>query len=164
MSWGSEMRPLAIVGALAAALAIGGAAGWTVQGWRMDAELSRVAAAAHKSGRELAEAALELERETRRAVDAITINSRKEKDFANANINRLRADLRAGNERLSVAVASCEPAGDPGSGHPEARADILPATADRIVEIIGDADRAVLDLNECIDKYSAVRRLNQAEQ
>lgn len=105
---------------------------------------------------EQADATLQLERETRRAVDAITINSKKEKENAKATIDSLRADVRRGAERLSVAVASCQ-AGDTGTGHSEARAELLPEAADRIVGIIGEADDAVRDLNECIDKYNAVR-------
>jgi hypothetical protein len=105
---------------------------------------------------EQANATLQLERETRRAVDAITTNSQREKASAKTTIDNLRADLRDRSVRLSVAVDSCT-AADPGSGHSEARADILPAAADRIVGIIGEADDAVLDLNECVDKYNAVR-------
>lgn len=108
--------------------------------------------------RERAEATLQLERETRRAVDAITVNNQKEKSRAKATIDSLRADVRSGVERLSVAVAACS-TGDAGTGHPEARAELLPEAADRIVGIAADADEAVRDLNECVDKYDAVRKL-----
>lgn len=106
---------------------------------------------------ESVEMTLATERETRRAVDVITLNSRKEKESAKTTIDSLRSDVRSGAQRLSVAVGSC-PAADPRAGHPEARAELLPAAADRIVGIIGEADDAVLDLNECIAKYDAVKQ------
>ncbi|RJG06236.1 lysis protein [Noviherbaspirillum cavernae] len=106
--------------------------------------------------RERVEAAADLARETRRAFDAITVNSQKEKENANATIASLRADMRNGTERLSLAVAACQ-TGTSGAGNSEARAELLPAAADRIVGIIGEADDAVRDLNACIDKYNAVK-------
>lgn len=51
------------------------------------------------------EAAQDLSRETRRAFDAITVNSKKERGNANATIASLGADVRVGTERLSVTVA-----------------------------------------------------------
>lgn len=110
-----------------------------------------------KADAEQAEAKLTLDREMRRAVDAITVNSQKEKDHAKTTIDSLRADLRTGSIRLSVATAAASAAADTGIRGQEARADILPASADRIISIIGEADDTVRDLNECIDKYNEVR-------
>jgi len=144
-----------VVAVLAAALAAFGA-GWVTNGWRFGGQLASLQSEWDKERADQAEAELDLERETRRAVDAITVNSQKEKQRAKATIDSLRADVRNGTERLSVAVSSCA-TGDPRAGNPEARAELLPAVADRIVGIAADADDAVRELNECVDKYSAVK-------
>ena len=122
-----------------------------------DAGAAKVQAKWDKEKADEAEAKRTLERETRRAVDVITANSQKEKDHAKATIDSLRADVRTGVIRLSVATAAASSSTITGVRDLETRADILPASADRIIGIIGEADDTVLDLNACIDKYNAVR-------
>lgn len=135
--------------AAAVAFAIGAGFGWNVNGWRLESGYE-----AEK--RESAEMTLSTEREVRRAVDTITVNNQKEKARAKATIDSLRADVRNGTERLSVAVQSCQ-ARDSSTGNTEARAELMPEAAERIVVIAGEANEAVRELNECIDKYEAVK-------
>jgi hypothetical protein len=52
------MRPLAIIGAALVVLAIGGAAGWVVQGWRKDAEIAAIRKKQADQRADQAEAAL----------------------------------------------------------------------------------------------------------
>jgi hypothetical protein len=105
------------------------------------------------------------DRETRRAVDSITANSQQEKARAQTTIDHLRADVRSGVVRLSIPVnpGSCGSPASPGAGSAEARANIVPAVADDLVGIVADGDAAVRDLNECVDKYNAVKRSSEGE-
>jgi hypothetical protein len=105
---------------------------------------------------EAKDAKIDLDRELRRGVDSISTQARKDKAHAKATINSLRAAVRAGALRLSVPVSSCV-AGHSRSGTGEARAELLPAFSEEVLDDYADADDAVLDLNECIDKYNAVR-------
>jgi hypothetical protein len=107
--------------------------------------------------REAAEMTLSTEREVRRAVDAITVNNHKEKARAKATIDSLRVDVRNGTERLSVAVQSCQTR-DSSTGNTDARAELMPEAAERIVVIAAEANEAVRELNECIDKYEALKQ------
>jgi hypothetical protein len=102
-----------------------------------------------------AEAAQDVASETRRAFDVINVNSRKEREHAAASIAALRADARSGAVRLSI-PADPSVTGDSGVGNQKARTELLPATADDLVGLAGDADDAVRDLNECIDKYHSL--------
>jgi hypothetical protein len=84
-------------------------------------------------------------------------------------IAALRADLRRSAVRLSIPVATCTAAavgGNPGSvagAGAEARAELMPATADSLIGIAADGDAAVRQLNAVIDAYNALRaRLNKA--
>ena len=105
--------------------------------------------------------ATERVRETERLLsqNLPTINDARTKEQENAKnaIDSLRADVRTG----SVAARTRNPAAsgaDSANGNPEDRAELLPATADAILDIAVDADSAVRDLNACIDRYDARRR------
>lgn len=82
--------------------------------------------------------------------------ARKEKANAKVTNDGLRAAVRDGAFRLSVAVDKCSADGA-GAGDQQTRADIVPAVAGRIIDVGIDGDDAVRDLNECVDKYNAVR-------
>ena len=65
-------------------------------------------------------------------------------------------ELRTGAVRLSVAVAAASAAAAAqaaAAGDGEARADLLPAAAGRILDFAIEGDDIVRDLNVCVDKY-----------
>lgn len=89
----------------------------------------------------------------------------QEKTHAQAEMDRLRASVRAGSVRLFVPTegAACpgSPAPEgasPAGGSAKARAELDPATADALVAITSDGDSAIRDLNACIDRYNTVRQ------
>lgn len=75
----------------------------------------------------------------------------KDKEDAQQKINRLRADVASGAQRLSIR-ASCS-ASATGSAA-EARAELDPKTADDLIAITADGDQAIIELNSCIDLYN----------
>lgn len=130
---------------------------------------SRISTAKMKEAN--AAAMLELELSTRRVqlaertlqqtITAVHQARTKEQDHAKTTIDALRADVRAGAVRLSIATRSRGPAAsgaDPGTGAAEERAELVPAAAIALIDIAADGDDAVRDLNACIDQYNAVRR------
>lgn len=76
----------------------------------------------------------------------------QERERANQSNASLRADVAAGKRRLSVLAASCTagPA-TTGLGHAEARAELDPAAAERIVAIANDGDDAIRALSALQD-------------
>jgi prophage endopeptidase len=82
---------------------------------------------------------------------------------AQANAARSAKDLRynitTGALRLSVPVTSCgnvpNDSTAPG-GNNEARAELDPAAAERIVSITDDGNNAIFKLNACIDAYNSL--------
>lgn len=95
----------------------------------------------------------------------------QEQTHAQAEIDRLRADVRTGTVRLSVpATATACPASPgpadtgPATGPAPARTELDPATADALVAITSDGDNAIRDLNACIERYDTVRQAANAPQ
>lgn len=156
-----------------------GVTAWAYSG-RLDAAKSKHEADVAKIMRQHAEAvrlateehALQIaaerakEQALRADFDRLQAEAAEEKAHAKAEFDRVVADLRAGNRRLSVAVRSCSTAqaGDsgagaaPAAGHQEARAELDPAAAERILGVARDGDDAIRDLNACVDAYEAVRK------
>lgn len=147
------MNPYALIGAAVVAVAAIAGAYWT--GYRGGE--SSVQAEWNKDRAAQAAATVATNRAMLRSFENAAESSRKEKERAKVETDRLRADLRSGAVRLSVPVASCKQSDGPGSGDQQARAEILPGSADRIGTIGIGSDDAVRDLNECIDAYNAVK-------
>lgn len=104
----------------------------------------------------------EAERGGQAAVAAITAAAQQEKDNAKKQMEVLRGELRTGAERLSVAVDAASAAAAAqaaGAGDREARADLLPAAADVLLDFALEGDDVVRDLNACIDKYHRAEAL-----
>lgn len=81
----------------------------------------------------------------------------QERERANQTNASLRADVATGQRRLSVLAATCAPAGSStaaGVGHAEARAELDPAAAERIVRIANDGDDAIRQLTALQDWVS----------
>lgn len=78
----------------------------------------------------------------------------QERERANQTNASLRADVAAGNRRLSILATSCSvrATGTTTSvDHAEARAELDPAAAERIVAIANDGDDAIRALNALQD-------------
>lgn len=101
--------------------------------------------------------AAESRRNTQRLLADLDTQHTKALTDAQATNNQLRADVAAGARRLSI-KATCPAvratATTAGVDDAEARADIDPAAAQRIVAITNDGDEAIIALNGLIDYVS----------
>lgn len=141
---------LAVAAGGALAMLVGGAAaGWTANGWRLNAEHDRQAAqdarVASQAFAEQQHARQQLEQQ----LAGIDQQHYQELQHAQTTTDQLSADLAAARQRLRVRVAagSCATGSvsastdaasvDDGAG---ARADLYPATAAGVVRVTGRAD------------------------
>lgn len=102
-------------------------------------------------------AAAESRRNTIKLLADLDTQHTQERESANQTNASLRADVAAGNKRLSVLAASCAATGSAtasGLGHAEARAELDPAAAERIVRIANDGDDAIRQLTALQDWVS----------
>ncbi|HDS0925528.1 TPA: lysis protein [Pseudomonas putida] len=100
------------------------------------------------------EAAAESRRNTIRLLAELDTQHTQERERANQTNASLRADVAAGQRRLSVLATNCSPTGSAtaaGLGHAEARAELDPAAAERIVRIANDGDDAIRQLTALQD-------------
>ena len=103
------------------------------------------------------QAAAESSRNTIKLLADLDTQHTQERERANQINASLRADIAAGQRRLSVLATSCSPAGSAtatGLGHAEARAELDPAAAERIVRIANDGDDAIRQLTALQDWVS----------
>lgn len=137
-----------ILAGICAALAIG----LLLALWRID-NVSTKLASAESEVTTLTNAA-ESRRNTQRLLADLDTQHTKALTDAQATNNQLRADVAAGARRLSI-KATCPAvratATTAGVDDAEARADIDPAAAQRIVAITNDGDEAIIALNGLID-------------
>lgn len=102
-------------------------------------------------------AAAESRRNTIKLLADLDTQHTQERERANQNNASLRADVAAGQRRLSVLATRCTAAGSAtaaGLGHAEARAELDPAAAERIVRIANDGDDAIRQLTALQDWVS----------
>jgi prophage endopeptidase len=99
------------------------------------------------------EAAIASRKETQRLLTQLDTEHTQERERANQTNASLRADVATGKRRLSVLAASCSvrALADPSVDAAEARAELNPAAAERIVRIPNDGDDAIRQLNALID-------------
>lgn len=142
---------------LLAGLATGIFLGWTINGWWTGNRIARLE-------KDHAEAVLKAEQDARKKEqamqaehDALARKHEKEKKNAQTEIDRLRSRIRADTVRLSVPTRSGTVSSNPGTGAGETRAELDAQTADDLVAIAADGDRAIRELNLCIDQYNAIR-------
>lgn len=117
-----------------------------------------------KIQKEYTEAALQAEQAARAkeqawqaAHDTLAGKYKEDTKNAEAEITALRKRIRAGAHRLSVPARSCTVSGNPGAATGETRAELDAQTADDLVAIAADGDRAIRELNLCIDQYNALK-------
>ncbi|WJR24946.1 lysis system i-spanin subunit Rz [Pseudomonas asiatica] len=117
-------------------------------GWQKIEAQSVALDAATQRNAEL-EAATASRRNTIRLLADLDTQHTQERERANQTNAGLRADVAAGKRRLSVLATSCAAgsATAAGVGHAEARAELDPAAAERIVAIANDGDDAIRQLN-----------------
>ncbi|ANC03977.1 lysis protein [Pseudomonas putida] len=87
----------------------------------------------------------------------------QERERANKINAGLRVDIASGKRRLSVLATNCAlraPA-NPGVDAPEARAELDPAAAERIISVGPDGDDAIRQLNALIDTVKAACPLSK---
>lgn len=107
----------------------------------------------------------DLEKARIKDVSDIGVRHQQEIEDAKTHIDALRADVRSGAVRLSIAVkarpaGSCAASGDPAaaaSAGDEARAELMPEAAETLIGIAADGDDAVRSFNACHDAYEAIR-------
>lgn len=110
------------------------------------------------------EAAAKSRRNTIKLLADLDTQHTQERERANQTNASLRADVATGKRRLSVLATSCSTAGSStaaGLGHAEARAELDPAAAERIVRIANDGDDAIRALNALQDYVSRACLGNQ---
>jgi prophage endopeptidase len=97
------------------------------------------------------------------AVQTQATSLRRANNDAKAKIEKLRADLHTGAIRLRLPVKAAEcpvqTAGDtpaPARDSVQTTAELDGKTAQALVSITDDGDKAIRQLNACIDAYSAV--------
>lgn len=102
---------------------------------------------------ETLEAAAVSRRNTIKLLAELDTQHTQERERANQTNASLRADVAAGKRRLSVLATSCAAGPDSASGvgHAEARAELDPAAAERIVAIANDGDDAIRQLSALQD-------------
>lgn len=171
MNWLVRIAPYAIVlavGALTHWLAYNHGEAHTKAAYELRLQEMRTASATAKAGAE--RAARDKEAAATAALAAQSMKHAEEARHAQAEVDSLRADLRASRVRLSIPVASCTAGGAPGSdsptaggARPEARAELMPETAADLVGIAAEGDAAVRQLNRLIDAYNALRDRYNAE-
>lgn len=102
---------------------------------------------------ETLERAAESRRNTIKLLSDLDTQHTQERERANQTNASLRADVAAGQRRLSVLATSCAAgrAATAGLGNAEARAELDPAAAERIVRIANDGDDAIRQLTALQD-------------
>lgn len=164
--------PLLTALAIAAVIAL--ALGWSAFMHRRGEQAGRTAVQAEWERERNANArlvlhAIERRDDAQRALDTALAQRdsqhAKEIDHVQQEREALREQLRTGAVRVSVPtrVPECPAAGSghqPGRAAAEpvpAHAELDPAFAQDLAGITADGDAAIVDLNACIDRYSAVR-------
>ncbi|MFJ7141182.1 lysis system i-spanin subunit Rz [Pseudomonas protegens] len=152
-----------LIGALALGLALGAWAAWTWQANRYGQQLAAQAEANQRDREQAAVAVIDWQDrqqvELRALEDRLQVNDETHyKELRNAQTDqaRLRDRLATADVRLSVLLAA------PGGGgglpavtsaggvdHGEARAELDPTAAQRIVAIAGDGDQGLIALAAC---------------
>lgn len=83
-----------------------------------------------------------------------SIKFKKQEQDAQTKINKLKSDLRTGAVRLSIPTSqACSTA----TGTTETRAELNGQTSEALVAITDDGDKAIRELNYCIDRYNQVK-------
>ncbi|NDP60088.1 MAG: hypothetical protein GZ090_12120 [Oxalobacteraceae bacterium] len=158
-----------IVGVLFSS-SVGGVLGYRLSNQR--AELRQVTATvqADKQLSSAMEKVRDIERGRSSDLQAIAVKHKQEMDDAKTKMDALRADVRSGAVRLSIATKS---AGDrAASGNPaaaagasaETRSELSGPAAEFLIGLADECDANAIQLNAVIDAYAAIRKPSPSEQ
>jgi stress response protein YsnF len=67
--------------------------------------------------------------------------------------------IRNGQQRLFVPVATSAGCAAPATGDGQARAELDKSVGEALVRITLDGDKAILNLNSCIDRYNSIKEI-----
>jgi hypothetical protein len=104
------------------------------------------------------------QKETEDALEIARLNSvmTKQKDEQDAKDAQTKeafetklSGIIASRPRLYVPVTTT--GGCAGNANSQARAELDGQTAEDLIRLVAEGDRAIIDLNSCIDRYEAVR-------
>ena len=138
--------------------------GYLVGSHRQELAHAKADAAAAEAVAAAAERYREAERNGQKAAQSLTAAADEEKRNAEKQMEALRADVRRGAVRLSIAVdqaSATRAAAVAAAGDREARADLLPEAADHILSFAREGGDVVRELNLCIDKYHVAETMMQ---
>ena len=110
------------------------------------------------------------EKEAEDAAEIVRINTQmnSDKEKADATLHNVKSVLKAQNDQLIAAVRDGAmrlsiPVSTPAGHSPfpsrnaEERAELDGQTSEALIAITNDGDKAIIDLNSCIDRYQAIR-------
>ena len=123
-------------------------AGWVVNGWRLQTEVAEKEARILKATREK-------EQQLMQEIENLQNTLWEQQHESEKYINQLKSDIANSRLRLSVPVRNCTNSA-PTTG--EARAELDGKTANDLVSIADDGDRAIRELNYCIDAYNSLKK------
>lgn len=148
---GGPLGRWVVIGLLvAAAVAAAGMRAYNAGYAKHEAETSAATAEANQRARIA-------ERKASERMAKVATDHRKVVTDAQSQIDRLRADVRSGARRLSVAIAGIPACADPspaGGTVRETRTELAATTADALVAIAADGDNAIRQANALIDAYA----------
>lgn len=140
-----------------AGLIVGLIAGWFANGWRLNAQIEATAAEHAQALQKAEQEARAKEQAWQSAHNDLQAKYEQEKKDAESKIADLRRRVQSGTVRLSVPARGCTVSGNTTNDAGETRAELDGKTADDLVAIAADGDRAIRDLNLCIDQYKALQ-------
>lgn len=140
-----------------ACLLVGLIAGWLANGWRLNEQIEATAAEHAQALQRAEQEARAKEQAWQSAHNELQAQYEQEKKDAESKIADLRRRVQSGAVRLSVPARGCTVPGNTTNDAGETRAELDGKTADDLVAIAADGDRAIRDLNLCIDQYKALQ-------
>ena len=110
----------------------------------------------YKARQEIQEDVVRIETQMQTQVDKANEQLKKEKLDAQNKINTLKSAVADGSLRLHVRTSgnTCDTNGDSEDG-----AELDRETAQDLISITADGDKAVIQLNSCIDFYNNLRTI-----
>lgn len=151
----TEMKQKLIIGI--ACLLVGLIAGWLANGWRLNEKIEATAAEHAQALQRAEQEARAKEQAWQSAHNELQAQYEQEKKDAESKIADLRRRVQSGAVRMSVNATACAVSTNTGTGAVQTRAELDGKTADDLVAIAADGDRAIRDLNLCIDQYKALQ-------
>ena len=110
----------------------------------------------HQARQEIQEQVTRVETQMQETVNTANEQLKQEKKNAQAKIDSLQRDVADGTLRLYVHTSSTPPVT---GGNAENGAELDRKTAQDLISITADGDKAIIQLNSCIDLYNTYRTI-----